>query len=195
MKRLAMVAAVILGLAFASPALASKKLFVGNLPWGATAAQLRPHVSPFGPIISITVVGTDQDGDRSAEAKVEFQNPWDADSAAAALDGSLIGGEPVSAKVREIVVVGSKVKDVVRGAGLYVGPGFLEAFSEKVHEILEAAIKRSRANGRSTVRPYDLQAPGMGVATLPYPPVKRHGRDGIMVWCDAARISTRSARP
>ncbi len=32
----------------------------------------------------------------------------------------------------------------------------VQAVSDKVHEILESAIGRCPANGRSTVRPYDL---------------------------------------
>ena len=61
-----------------------------------------------------------------------------------------------SSKPREIVVVGSKVKDVVREAGLRSDGELVQAVSEKVHEILQAAINRCTNNGRSTVRPYDL---------------------------------------
>lgn len=61
-----------------------------------------------------------------------------------------------SSKPREIVVVGSKVKEVVREAGLRSDGELVQAVSDKVHEILGAAIKRCTSNGRSTVRPYDL---------------------------------------
>lgn len=57
---------------------------------------------------------------------------------------------------KEIVVVGSKVKDVVREAGLRSDGELVQAVSEKVHELLAAAIQRCTSNGRSTVRPYDL---------------------------------------
>lgn len=57
---------------------------------------------------------------------------------------------------KEIVVVGSKVKDVVREAGLRSDGELVQAVSEKVHELLAAAIHRCTSNGRSTVRPYDL---------------------------------------
>lgn len=57
---------------------------------------------------------------------------------------------------KEIVVVGSKVKDVVREAGLRSDGELVQAVSEKVHELLTAAIARCTANGRSTVRPHDL---------------------------------------
>lgn len=59
-------------------------------------------------------------------------------------------------KPREIVVVGSKVKDVVRSAGYRSDGELVQAISDKVHEMLEAAIKRAESNKRGTVRPYDL---------------------------------------
>lgn len=59
-------------------------------------------------------------------------------------------------KAREIVVVGSKVKDVVRSAGYRSDGELIQAISDKVHEMLEAAIKRAESNKRGTVRPYDL---------------------------------------
>jgi histone H3/H4 len=59
-------------------------------------------------------------------------------------------------KAREIVVVGSKVKDVIRSAGYRSDGELVQALSDKVHEVLEAAIKRAESNKRGTVRPYDL---------------------------------------
>ena len=59
-------------------------------------------------------------------------------------------------KPREIVVVGSKVKDVIRSAGYRSDGDLIQALSDKVHEVLEAAIKRAENNKRGTVRPYDL---------------------------------------
>lgn len=59
-------------------------------------------------------------------------------------------------KAREVVVVGSKVKDVVRSAGLRSDGELVQAVSDKVHDLLEAAIARAQANKRGTVRPYDL---------------------------------------
>jgi hypothetical protein len=59
-------------------------------------------------------------------------------------------------KTREVVVVGSKVKDVVRSAGLRSDGDLVHALSEKVHDLLAAAIKRTKDNKRGTVRPYDL---------------------------------------
>lgn len=59
-------------------------------------------------------------------------------------------------KPKEIVVVGSKVKNVVREAGLRSDGELVASVSEKVHEMLQAAIVRCTNNGRSTVRPHDL---------------------------------------
>ena len=57
---------------------------------------------------------------------------------------------------REIVVVGSKVKDVVRNAGLRSDGELVQAVSDRVHDMLEEAIRRTQSNNRGTVRPYDL---------------------------------------
>ncbi len=57
---------------------------------------------------------------------------------------------------RENLVVGSKVKDVVKNAGLQSSGELVEAVSARVHELVSAAIQRASGNGRKTVRAYDL---------------------------------------
>jgi hypothetical protein len=57
---------------------------------------------------------------------------------------------------KEILVVGSKMKDVVKAAGCMSSGDLIEALSAKVHEMLASATERAKGNGRSTVRPYDL---------------------------------------
>jgi len=59
-------------------------------------------------------------------------------------------------KPKEVVVVGSKVKDVIREAGLRSDGELIQAVSNKVHSLLEEAIERCKNNNRSTVRPHDL---------------------------------------
>ena len=59
-------------------------------------------------------------------------------------------------KPREIVVVGSKVKEVIKEAGLRSDGELVQAVSEKVHELLHEAVARCQKNNRSTVRPHDL---------------------------------------
>ena len=59
-------------------------------------------------------------------------------------------------KSKEVLVVGSKMKDVVKSAGCQSSGDLIQAVSDRVHEMLEAAINRAKGNGRATVRPYDL---------------------------------------
>ncbi len=54
------------------------------------------------------------------------------------------------------LVVGSKVKDAVRGAGVRAAGDLVEAVSAQVGSMLKNAIGRCKANGRGTVRPHDL---------------------------------------
>ena len=54
------------------------------------------------------------------------------------------------------LVVGSKVKDVVRTAGVRAAGDLVEAVSAAVANHLKGAIARCKANGRGTVRPHDL---------------------------------------
>jgi hypothetical protein len=66
-------------------------------------------------------------------------------------------GKNGGGKKHEVLVVGTKVKDVVKAAGCQSSGELIEGISEKVHELLTHAIARAKANGgRKTVRPYDL---------------------------------------
>ncbi len=57
---------------------------------------------------------------------------------------------------KEVVVIASKIKDVIKAAGLQSSGDLVDGVSAKVHDMLAAAIQRAKANGRATVRPYDL---------------------------------------
>lgn len=57
---------------------------------------------------------------------------------------------------KEVLVVSSKVKSFIKSKKCMTSSDTLPALSEKVREILEAAIKRTKANRRSTVKPQDL---------------------------------------
>lgn len=61
-----------------------------------------------------------------------------------------------SSKPKEIVVVGSKIKEVVKEAGLRSDGELVQAVSDKVHDLLADAVKRCQDNNRATVRPCDL---------------------------------------
>lgn len=54
------------------------------------------------------------------------------------------------------LVVASKMKDVIRGAGVRAAGDLSEAVSASVAAMLKKAIERCKANGRGTVRPQDL---------------------------------------
>ncbi len=60
------------------------------------------------------------------------------------------------AKQKEILIIASKAKDVVKAAGCQSSGDMVEALSDKVHELIATAVKRAKENGRATVRPYDL---------------------------------------
>jgi hypothetical protein len=59
-------------------------------------------------------------------------------------------------KKHEVVVIASKLKDAIKTHKCQSSGDLVEAVSDKVHEMLEAAANRAKKNGRATVRPYDL---------------------------------------
>jgi histone H3/H4 len=61
-----------------------------------------------------------------------------------------------SSKPKEIVVVGSKVKEVIREAGLRSDGELVQAVSDKVHELLEDSVKRAASNRRRPLRFFDI---------------------------------------
>jgi histone H3/H4 len=54
------------------------------------------------------------------------------------------------------VTVASRVRGVIGSSDLRVDGSLPDAVNGHVHAMLQEAIGRARANGRSTVRPYDL---------------------------------------
>ncbi len=57
---------------------------------------------------------------------------------------------------KAILVVGSKMKDVVKAAGCMSSADLVEALSARVHTMLVDAAARATGNRRSIIRPYDL---------------------------------------
>ncbi len=57
---------------------------------------------------------------------------------------------------KEILVVGSKMKDHIKGKGCMTSGELISALSSKVECLLDKAIERAKANGRKTVNPHDL---------------------------------------
>jgi hypothetical protein len=56
----------------------------------------------------------------------------------------------------EILVVQSKIKDVARKADMNMSGDFAEVLSKKVEMMIKEAGNRAKANGRKTLRGYDL---------------------------------------
>lgn len=58
--------------------------------------------------------------------------------------------------LQENLVIGSKVKALIKEKGLMCSGDLPAAVSEKVKALIEAACERTTQNKRSTVRPCDL---------------------------------------
>ena len=61
-------------------------------------------------------------------------------------------------KAKDMLLVGSKTKEALKGKGYNVSSDTLEAMNEYVYFLVEQAQKRCAANGRKTIRPYDILA-------------------------------------
>ena len=75
-------------------------------------------------------------------------------------------------KAREIVVVGSKVKDVVRNAGLRSDGELVQAVSDAVHDVLRLCrwiheVRRARRGWRARGSALTLAAVAAAMAILP----------------------------
>ena len=57
---------------------------------------------------------------------------------------------------KQSFAVASKIKHLVRSKGFCAGSDLPDAVSQKVVEMLEAAIRRTESNGRKTVKAEDL---------------------------------------
>jgi len=62
----------------------------------------------------------------------------------------------ISTIMGEMLVVQSKVKEYAKQSDVNVGSDFSEGLSKMVEEAITKAINRSKANGRKTLRSYDL---------------------------------------
>ncbi len=60
------------------------------------------------------------------------------------------------AKQRESLIVSSKVKAYIKSKDMMTSSDALEAVSDNVYNMLDAAIARTKANRRSTVKAQDL---------------------------------------
>ncbi|MHC4433123.1 MAG: hypothetical protein ACYTBS_14875 [Planctomycetota bacterium] len=60
------------------------------------------------------------------------------------------------AKKRETLVVASKVKAYIKSKKMMTSSDAVEAVSDNVYKILDAAMARTKANRRSTVKAQDV---------------------------------------
>lgn len=55
-----------------------------------------------------------------------------------------------------IIVVESRFKKKCKDLGVRAGGGFLKAFNEAMHKVLEASAKRCKDSNRKTLNPEDI---------------------------------------
>lgn len=60
------------------------------------------------------------------------------------------------AKKKESLIVASKVKAYVKSKKMMTSADALEAISDNVYNVLDAAIARTKANRRSTIKAQDV---------------------------------------
>ena len=93
-----------------------KKLYVGNLSYGITNAELEQLFSPHGTIRSVEVITDRATGQAKGFGFVEMESDQEAQAAIAALDGTEHGGRAI--KVNE-----AKPREPRSGGGGYGGGG------------------------------------------------------------------------
>lgn len=59
---------------------------------------------------------------------------------------------------KEMLLVASKTKDALKGDDYNVSTEAIEALNDYVYWIVEQAQKKCKANGRKTIKPYDILA-------------------------------------
>jgi RNA recognition motif-containing protein len=73
-----------------------KNLYVGNLPHSTTESELRNLFETHGPVEKVTLVTDRETGRSRGFAFVEMSDASKADKAIAALNGSDLGGRPLT---------------------------------------------------------------------------------------------------
>jgi len=73
-----------------------KNLYVGNLPHSTTEGEIRNVFEPHGAVEKVTLVTDRETGRSRGFAFVEMTNAEEADKAIAALNGTDLGGRPLT---------------------------------------------------------------------------------------------------
>lgn len=74
----------------------SKKLYIGNLPFTTTEAELRAVFERHGSVDSVAVITDRETGRARGFAFVEMSEPGNAQDAIRALDGTQLGGRSIT---------------------------------------------------------------------------------------------------
>ncbi|MGR3311664.1 MAG: hypothetical protein ACUZ77_12940 [Candidatus Brocadiales bacterium] len=61
-----------------------------------------------------------------------------------------------SKKTKEVLVVGSKVRDYIKDKDCMTSSELIGALNDKVYCLLNSAVERAQANGRKTVSAKDI---------------------------------------
>ena len=64
--------------------------------------------------------------------------------------------KPARKKAKEVLLVGSKVKAEIKGAGCNTGGDAIDGLNTWVHWLIGQATQRANSNGRKTVRAHDF---------------------------------------
>jgi hypothetical protein len=78
--------------------------------------------------------------------------PAKAGSGFQAFSDPLSGGSDVS----DILVVQSKIRDMIKGKGCSTSADAIDALSAEVTRIINRAVERTKSNGRKTVKGSDI---------------------------------------
>lgn len=73
-----------------------KKLYVGNLNYATTDADLMKMFEPYGAVDSVQIISDRMTGRSKGFGFVEMGNSDEADAAIAALNGQVVGGRPLT---------------------------------------------------------------------------------------------------
>ncbi|EKR71897.1 hypothetical protein [Leptospira noguchii] len=57
---------------------------------------------------------------------------------------------------RETLIVTSKVKAYIKSKGFMTSGDAIDGLNDKIHQLIDDAVKRTESNKRSTVRPTDF---------------------------------------
>jgi hypothetical protein len=64
--------------------------------------------------------------------------------------------EPAAKKERDLLIVQSKVRELIRSKEKRASDEFITALSDHVQHVVEKAVQRATANNRSTLRDADI---------------------------------------